>query len=246
MRSHLAAGILLALTLMTPALLPAQDNPQAVIEKAIGAHGGERLAKAKTLVRVAKGEIDSFPNAVPFTGEAHLNLPEQGKWTFDMDRNGQKLLVALVLNKDKGWRASGGAAKDLSKQELEDLRDEAHAAWLSTLLPIVQQRLDIAPLPESKVAGESVAGVKVVSKGRPDVRLYFDRRSGLLVKAEYKGKEGDLEVTKEYLYSGYKDYEGVKLPTKVLVQSNGKRVAEWTVSSYKLVDKLDDTALLKP
>jgi len=246
MRTHLAAGILLVATLPTPALLPAQDNPQAVLEKAIVAHGGERLLKAKTLIRTAKGLIESFPMAVPFTGEAHLNLPEQGRWTFDMDRNGQKLLVALVLNKDKGWRASGGAAKDLTKQELEDLRDEAHAAWLTTLLPIVQQRLDIAPLPDSKVAGESVAGIKVASKGRPDVRLYFDRRSGLLVKAEYKGKEGDLDVVKEYLYSGYKDHEGVKLPMKVLVQSNGKRVAEWTVTTYKLVDKLDDTALIKP
>src|SRR5262249_44507315 len=105
---------------------------------------------------------------------------------------------------------------------------------------------DLATAPEIKVNGEAASGIKVASKGHPELKLYFDKRSGLLVKAEHKGKEAGLDVIKEYVFIGHKEFEGVKLPTKWLVMTNGKRVAEWAVTSYKFPDKIDATVFGKP
>ncbi len=242
MRQFLAIAALVYFAL----LLPAQDAPRAILQKGILAQGGERLAKARTLVRVAKGELDAFPQPIPFVGEARFNLPDQARWYFELEQNKQKSLILLVVNKDKGWRAAGGAAQDLTARELDNLREEAYVHWVMTLLPVMQDKFEVSPLPEAKVNGEPAVGLKVASKGKPDVSLYFDKKTFLLTKAEYKGKEADLVANKEILLSGYKDYEGLKLPSKIVVQSNGKRAAEWNVTDYKFPEKVDEAGFAKP
>lgn len=242
MRPILAVTALAYFTL----LLSAQDAPRTILQKGIIAQGGERLVKARTLVRVAKGELDFFPQALPFVGEARFNLPDQARWYFELEQNKQKSLILLVVNKDKGWRAAGGAAQDLTARELENLREEAYVHWVMTLLPVLQDKFEVSALPETKVNGEPAVGVKVASKGKPVVSLYFDKKTFLLAKAEYKGKEADLTVNKEILLSNYKDYDGLKLPSKIVVQSNGKRAAEWNVTDYKFPDKVDEAQFGKP
>lgn len=242
MRTILA--FLLTLSLATVAA--AQDDARTLLEKAIIAHGGERLAKARAQVRSVKGEIDSFPQAIPFTGETQLKLPDKGRWAFDLERNNQKLPVILVVNGDKGWRTSGGATKEMTDQEIADQRQEIYIDWIITLLPILENKLDIAAIPETKVNGEPAAGIKVANKGKPEVKLYFDKKTGLLVKAEHKGKEAGVDVNKEYILSNHKEFEGLKLPMKFVVMSNGKRVAEWAVTNYKMPERLDDATFSKP
>ena len=226
--------------------LAAQDEPRTLLQKGIIAQGGERLLKARTLIRVAKGELDAFPQPIPFVGEARFNLPDQARWNFELEQNKQKSLILLIVNKDKGWRATGGAAQDLTARELDNLREEAYVHWVMTLLPVLQNAFEVSPLPETKVNGEPAVGFKAATKGKPDVSLYFDKKTFLLAKAEYKGKEADLTVNKEIILSAYKDYDGLKLPTKLLVQSNGKRVAEWNVKEYKFPERVDDAAFSKP
>lgn len=226
--------------------LRAEDAPRTVLQQGIIAQGGERLVKARTLVRVAKGELDSFPQPIPFVGEARFNLPDQARWSFELEQNKQKSLILLIVNKDKGWRAAGGAAQELTARELDNLREEAYVHWLMTLLPVLQDKFEVSPLPETKVNGEPAVGFKVASKGKPDVSLYFDKKTFLLAKAEYKGKEADLTVNKEIILSNYKDYDGLKLPSKIVVQSNGKRAAEWNVTEYKFPEKVDEAAFVKP
>jgi hypothetical protein len=227
-------------------VLAAQDEPAVILQKGIIAQGGERLAKTRTLLRIAKGELDAFPKPIPFVGEARFNLPEQARWSFELDQNKQKSLIVLVVNKDKGWRASGGAAQEMTARELETFREDAYVHWLMTLWPILQDKFELSAVPEAKVNGEAAVGIKVASKGKPDVRLFFDKKTSLLAKVEYKGKEADLVVNKEIIVSDYKNYDGLKLPSKLLFQSNGKRVAEWNVTEYKFPDKIDEASFGKP
>src|SRR5262249_40432017 len=76
-----------------------QEAPRTLLEKAIIAQGGERLAKARLIVRSAKGELDAFPKPIAFVGEAQFNLPEQARWSFELEQDKQKALIVLVLNK---------------------------------------------------------------------------------------------------------------------------------------------------
>jgi hypothetical protein len=106
--------------------------------------------------------------------------------------------------------------------------------------------LRLAPLPEAKVNGEPAAGVKVSSKGRPDVKLYFDKKSHLLVKAERQAAEAGETALHEETYGGYKEFDGLKLPTKVMRSVGGKKVSDTTEAGYKFPDKVEEGTFAKP
>src|SRR6202011_4293737 len=103
-----------------------------------------------------------------------------------------------------------------------------------------------APLPEAKVNGQPAAGVKVASKGHADAKLYFDAATHLLVKIERTTREAGLSLDKEYLFGDHKDFDGVKLPTRLTETLEGKKASELTSASYKFPSKPDDAAFSKP
>src|SRR5262249_25995452 len=110
----------------------------------------------------------------------------------------------------------------------------------------------LAPLGEIKVDDRPAVGVKVTHKDRPDVDLYFDKKSGLPVKCEMrlKGYAGNYaqfdEAAFEFFLSEYKETDGVKHFTKVVVKADGKQVMEIELTEIAPQDKLDDNAFAKP
>ncbi len=223
------------------------DTPQAVVERALKAHGGaDKLAKTRAIVQTAKGQITSFGAAVPATSEVALQLPEQGRWAFELDAGEQKVLVLLAVNGDKGWRSGGGALKEMAKPELEEQRERAYTLWLTTLLPLKEAGTELALLPETKIGDELAVGLKVNRKGRPEVRLYFDKKTNLLVKVERKGKDAGQETTLECYLSDNKDYDGVKVAARQIEMVGGKKIADWTLTSCKFPARLDEGIFAKP
>jgi hypothetical protein len=99
-------------------------------------------------------------------------------------------------------------------------------------------------VPEIKVDNKLALGVSVTAKNRPDVKLYFDKESHLLVKIEREAVQGGQKLNKEYLFGEHKEVEGVKLPTKLVEIVNGKKLAELK-AEYKL-KKPDDAVFNKP
>jgi hypothetical protein len=154
--------------------------------------------------------------------------------------------LIVAVNGTKGWRSGGGTVKDMTKPEVEEHRAEAYVAWLMSLLPLKEAGFELAPLAEVKIGEVPAVGVKVTRKGYPDVKLYFDKKTGLLAKAERKGKEAGIDTTKEYFFGEPKDYGGLMLPTRFVEKSNGKKVAEWTISSYKFPGRIDAKEFAKP
>lgn len=246
MRKFIALSLALVLTSSNAFRGDDAADARNAVQRAFEAHGGiERLSKLKSFVRSAKGEITSFGGTLPATFETSANLPDQSRWAFELDAGNQKIAVTLVLNGDKGWQTGAGALKEMTAQQLEEQREEGYLLWLTTLAPLREPGFDFALLPEIKVANDPAVGVKVTRKGKPDIKLYFDKKTGLLVKAERKGKEAGVDVTKEYFFSEHKPFDNLKLPTKQLELKNGKKDAEWTISGYK-IGRVDEGVFGKP
>lgn len=224
------------------------DTARAVLEKAIQAEGGaDKLARLKAIVRTAKGEL-SFGGAagVPATCEATLMPPEHARWSFELEDSGRKIPLVLAVNGGKSWRSGGGVVKDMTRLEAEEPRAEVYVTWLTTLLPLRDAGFQLSPLAEIKVADMPAVGIKVARKGSPDVKLYFDKQNGLLVKAERKGKEAGITSNKEYFFGDYREYGGLKLPTRHIEMSNGKKMAEWTITGYKFPGRIEEKEFAKP
>jgi hypothetical protein len=227
------------------------DSPaaaRATVEQAIQAHGGANgLTRCQFMTRKATGVLSLFGQAVTFTDEMIVQLPERLRLTIEAESSGNKMKLIQVINGSKGWLATGAGVTELSKERLAELQEDAYVLWLTTLTPLTKgSDFTLAALPEVKLNGQAVAGVKVSRKGHEDVKLYFDKESGLLVKVERRAREAGLLVVKEQVYAGHKAVDGVRLPTKFVEFTNGKKFVDASNLTYRFLDKVDDNTFAKP
>lgn len=226
---------------------PATHNPREVVERAIQQHGGPvMLGRLRHFTRSEKGEISSFGTSVRATRDVIVSLPDKCRLNFELDAGTQKIAMNMAVGGDKGWRSGGGETKDLGKEEIEDLRGELLLNAARTLLPLQADGVELTALPVIKINKEPALGVKVASKGNAELKLWFDQKTGYLVKAERPGREAGLAVIREYYFSDFKELAGAKLPAKQVEHMNGRKVAEWSVTGCKTADGFPDSTFSKP
>jgi len=200
------ACLLLTATARAAAPAPAR----AIVEKAIQAEGGrEKLARELGVHAKLRGTIH-FLNGAAFTTDLYTYKQGQMKQVAEYDLQGTKRVLTLVLNGRDAWVAVDGQAQPLDEEALASTREEMYVAHVSSLLPLVKDKgFELSALRAGKVNGHAVAGVRVRSKGHPDVNLYFDRASGLLLKREYRARDArsEKEVSFVSLYSDYRELD---------------------------------------
>lgn len=224
-----------------------RDTALGVINQAIQAQGGEqRLVKSRLRQRQANGVRFLQDAEQPFTTDLVMALPDRFHDTIDIGAEGQKKRLLQILNGDKGWCASDGEATEMGPEEVNLLREEAYVVWLTTLVPLRDPAFELAPLPEIKVNGQPASGVKVSSKDHAAVQMFFDKQTGFLIRVERRFRIAGLAVTGEYLFTDYKDYDGLKLPSKQTDVANGSKETELSITSYKFPEKVDDNLFGRP
>ena len=165
-----------------------REDAVAVVDEAIKAHGGaDALNKSQTLMRTGVGTLTLFDNKIPFTDEVSWSLPDRWRVSINLEKRG---VQSIVLNGEKGWQSSGGPAMELGAERVREMRNEVYVLWLATLTPLKKDDIQLSPVPDIKVLGEAAVGVKATSKGKPDVKLYFDKKTNLLVKVERRVPAG--------------------------------------------------------
>jgi hypothetical protein len=188
------------------------------------------------------------------TAEIKVDWPSSFRWDRDVNllQGNRKIIFSIFA--DKGWQQIVPAPPAvLGLVQVEECRMEIYGRWLGTLYPLTDRALTLTLLKkDNKVDGEEVAVVKVSLRNRPDVYLSFSRKSNHLLKIAYKALEGGIELRKEHQFSDYKEFEGIKLPTKLIdftqpVNSPAPtKIAEWTITGYKFLPKLDAKIFEQP
>jgi hypothetical protein len=242
-------AFLFSLAFLLASAVARGEDSAAIVDAAITAHGGaEALAKTRLLSRSDTGVMAILPGQeVPFSDELILQLPERWRWILEAGPAGQKTQFLITVNGDRGWQSAGGGATELSKNRLEEVREEGYVMWLATLLPLKSDRdFRLSSLADARVDGRPASVVNVTHPGHGDVKLFFDKESGLLVKAERRGKEAGIVVTKEYLYGNHKAFDGVKLPTRYAELTNGKKFVDVSSATYKFLTHVDERTFARP
>jgi hypothetical protein len=242
-------GLALVLAFLAPVLPVRAEEPKEIIEKAIRAHGGEaKLAKTALTRTKGKGTMDVSGVTIAFTVESVSQVPDKLRTVHAFDVMGQRQTVTTVFDSDQAWQSRNGMAIEIKGPLLEELRHTLHFRRIESLLPLVKDKeFTLASLPEITVDEKLAVGVKVSAKGRRDCSLYFDKETGLLVRVIRKMLDlNQQEVDTETTYKAWKDFEGLKLPTKVVVQQGGKKLQEAEVLEYKFLDKIDPSDFAKP
>jgi hypothetical protein len=252
MRKLLSQGLVavLLLGLGTQVLAQEPGNPRAIVEKAIEAQGGaEKMAQLKAAKLKAKGTVFLAGMEIPFKIETLQQLPSQAKNVMKLDFKGMEIDVIEVLNGDKGWQSVNGQTKEADDKSLDQMKDAQFASYVTMLTPLLKDKtFELTSLPESKVNDKAAVGVKVASKGHKDIKLYFDKASGLLVKLSRPGVDPITKqmVTQDEFYSDYRAVEGVKMPHRLLVHQDGQKFMEAEMLEFGFVRSFDAKVFAAP
>jgi hypothetical protein len=237
--------------LLAAATVRADDSAAAreLIEKAIRAHGGEAtLAKCPVMTMKFKGTVhgsDKTPTIL-FKAQMTTNGAERVKLIVESDNFGKFILVS-VLNGDRGWIGCNGETQEVKKDKLATMQEDAYSAWVASLLPLKDKTFNLTMEGEANIDNRTALGVKVSRMGHRDVKLFFDKETGLLVKTERLAKdEQGKEVSEATFLSEHKDVQDTKQAMKITIFRGGRPYQTWEVMDYLLAANPNEGTFNKP
>jgi hypothetical protein len=219
----------------------------AVVDKAIKAVGGEKLAKAKAVQWKADATFRFGENENKGNLEATVQDLDHSRRVFEGEFGGNAFRAVTVIAGDKGWRT----VPDTTELDADALANEKRRNYLSlipiTVAPLKSKGFKLAAAGEEKVDGKDAIGVKATPPDGKSFTLYFDKQSGLPVKlvADVVGFGGE-EFTQETMFSDYKEFDGVKVATKSEAKRDGQTFLETKVTDFKVLDKVDPKTFTQP
>jgi hypothetical protein len=211
-------GVVLLLSAATPVF---GQRPRAVVEQAVRAMGGEAvLARRTAIQQTISFDFYSYP------GFSETLLETGGKQRFVLEgeaSRGEKIRVVRVTDGVKGWIENNGHVQDMNEDQLRECFPAGDLEKAAALLPLLKDRdYLVAPLPDEVVDGRPAHHIRASHPGRVDVELFFDKGSGLLVKAA--ARVGDREIW-ETFYREYREVGPTRLD-RVRVYGDGAEMSD--------------------
>jgi len=232
----------------TPDNKEGTEAARMLILAAISAHGGTTaLERVPTMIRTGSGTGVS-----PYTSKedtcsqtVYFDLPYRVR--AELDFGAEKRRFTVVLNATHGWVVAGGMTQEASPTDFQGLQAENYSIFLTALVPIRDDRdFTLKTVPGIDTWGKKTDGVSVSRKDRQEVRLYFDKESGLLVRTRRHGSNAGLVNTRDLLLGEHKEFRGAKLATHLLEEINGQKSMELKDVKYTFPAAPDARLFEKP
>lgn len=244
-----AAGCMFAVAGLFVQAQQGQDL-KAVIKKAIDAHGGEKnLDKYKAGVSKFKGTMAIATIMADVTGETSVQKPDKVKNVMNLDIMGKKIDVVTVFNGTKLWVSTMGNTMEITDEKiLKAAKEEMQAEGAGSLTDYLKAPYELSALGEVKVKGKDAIGIRVSKKDQKDINIFFDKKTGLVVKSESRTIDGMTgeEITQEKFMLEYQEKAGLKVAKRVEILRDGKLFMDLTITDIQPIEKLDDSVFAKP
>jgi predicted Zn finger-like uncharacterized protein len=222
-------------------------DPREVLEQGIAATGDDPVPTPAGTRSTGTGFVYEEGERIPVQHEAVIDWEcRRGRWLLRYQYPDETVTHITVVNGNQGWIKDADETTPMTAAELADWQEELYVGEVESLTPIRKGGFTLRALGEVKVDGRRARGVAVNAQRRPEVKLYFDKESALLVKTERRRREEKGVVTEETFHSDYKALQGVKIAMKVVVKRNGKLDSEFTTTDFQYLDRLDEGVFQKP
>lgn len=201
MRAELG-GLVLSLLLSSQAA----DGPQAIVDKGIQARGGEKQLDQIVAVQAkVRGRIYRDQVTFPFVATISSQLPDQYKHVMEYQRDGETIPQIQVYTGKHVWLKARGEMQHLDDPLVDALQRGRYAERLTQLTILKDKAYQLTALGDSKADDHDVVGILVEAKNQTPVKLFFDKKTGLLAKTEHRqmDPQTQIEVNQESLYNDY-------------------------------------------
>ena len=195
-----------------PPALPAAD---ALLQKYVQALGGAD-ALEKITSRVEKGKITAFGNR-QFPIEVFAKAPNKRMSVMHME-NGESI---TAFDGQTGWLAFGQRPpREMTAPETEGAMLDADFHFATDIKQLYNR---FRVFPPEKIGDHEAYVVVARAEGRPPLRLFFDKDSGLLVRL-IRYEDTPLRMNPTQIdYAEFRDAEGVKVPYRWTLARPGGR-----------------------
>ncbi|MBZ5621914.1 MAG: c-type cytochrome [Acidobacteriia bacterium] len=222
-----------------PATAPpagAASTVDSIVEKYVTAVGGADAIKRVTS-RVMKGSIVAGGNETPI--EVITKAPNK-RVSITHNASGESF---TAFDGTAGWMGSTGRpARDMSPAESGASSLDAEFALALRLKEIFPQLRRGRP---EEIGGVQCDTLNGSGPGRPAVRLYFDSKSGLLVRMVRYAETPLGRIPTQIDYADYRDVDGVKVAFRwTLARPNGRFTIQ--IAEAKANVPVEDAKFAKP
>ncbi len=200
-----------------------------VVEKYLAAIGGkEKLLSVNDLFVEMNGKVMNF--------DITLTLAQKKPDKFYSNMDLGVMQVETKFDGKKGVSKNGGQVREMGEKEIETIKTRAK---IFPLASYDKDSLKITLVGVESVNGKDAYKVKIEYPNGDKKTYYFDKESGLKVKeSETKDTpQGQVAVTSEF--SDYKDFDGIKYPTKI-TQNMAGQLIELQVKTVKINSGISD------
>jgi outer membrane lipoprotein-sorting protein len=223
-------------------------DAKALLDKAIKAmNGEEKLVKLGTASVKGKMTGKAGDQEVTLLVDGIWQGPSQYRADVDISAGGNNIKGLMVVNGAKGWLKTMDRTEEAPEATAAFFQNLFHAARMPVLLTgLGDKAYTPTILAETKVGTRPAAGLLLSHKDRKDVTLYFDKENGLLLKSEVRLTDPtSKEITIEFHYGDYRDFDGVKLCGKITVKVDDKEFT-MEVNEIKPLEKVEASQFEKP
>ncbi len=218
-----------------------------VVDLALKALGSEeRLAKVQGATWKGKGTVRFMGQPFDYSGDWFTRSADQSRLALQLKLKDATFTYAKVINKEGAWVKINDGFLKQSKEELQELREEAYVRWVATILPLRRKEFKLEPLGEVRVGEQQTVGLKVSHKDHRPIDLFFDKTTGVLVRSLHTVRDSGKELTQETLWSEFRKQDELLRPTRVVMKRDGEPYAEGELSDFRLLEELDESTFAKP
>jgi zinc protease len=198
-----------------------RDRGKALLERAAQAMGGaDKLAAVKDSTQTLELALDSGP------GAGGMKMKQTNRYlapsTFRQEQEISPVAKITAYTDGKtGWMATPQGVQNMPGEILKQAQGELFRQMESLTLSARDGSRTVNALDDHTV--------QISSSDGQSVKLEFDPATGLPMKETYR--QGPAEVVETF--SDWRDAGGLKMPFKVLIQQDGRKLGEVTVSEYR-------------
>lgn len=207
-----------------------------IVEKYVSALGGADAIR-KVTSRVMKGTLRAGGSETPI--DVITKAPNK-RISIAHTPNGESF---TAFDGTSGWLGNTGRpAREMTAAESEAAGLDAEFSLALRLKQIFQQLRPGRPETIGGVECETLIGLR---PGRPPVRLYFDSKSGLLLRLVRYAETPLGRSPTQIDYADYRDVDGVKIPFRwTLARPNGRFTIQ--IADVKNNVPVEDGRFAKP
>lgn len=205
-----------------------QKVAKAIISRGIQAHGGrDQLAKVRADRVKLKGTLVVGKAEVPYMAETLVQLPGQFRNAIQFNQGKKDVVMVQVINGEKTGLWINGQKQPLPPAMEEEMRQSFALNRVIRLVSLLEDpAFELAYLGKEEDPEGARYVVRVNRRGLREMRLFFDEKTGFLVKTEHPVEFQGKPYLQEERYSDFRDLSGFKRPVKMEVLRGGQKMLD--------------------